>query len=237
MTAALVAALTGAAAGVAGARLSEGRAVPRRGPAEGGRRAVRGPDRPERDGGPGAAQRGLRGDGQHGRLRLRGGRPRPHPHQRPRGQRQRHGDRRAAQRQQAVGPRGRRGRRRGPGRAGGGLPGRARPGHARQVLGPVRGRPGARHRLAARPVRHGHRGHRQRAGPGVRLGGSRTYGRADRRLHQPRQFGRPAGERPRRGRRREHRDRGEPGGGGNIGIGFAIPIDRAAPIAERIIRN
>ncbi|MFF0324375.1 S1C family serine protease [Nonomuraea angiospora] len=26
-------------------------------------------------------------------------------------------------------------------------------------------------------------------------------------------------------------------GGGNIGIGFAIPIDRAAPIAERIIRN
>ncbi|MFG1696299.1 S1C family serine protease [Nonomuraea sp. NPDC049309] len=26
-------------------------------------------------------------------------------------------------------------------------------------------------------------------------------------------------------------------GGGNIGIGFAIPIDRAAPIAERLIRN
>ncbi|MEV0162758.1 S1C family serine protease [Nonomuraea fuscirosea] len=26
-------------------------------------------------------------------------------------------------------------------------------------------------------------------------------------------------------------------GGGNIGIGFAIPIDRAAPIADRIIRN
>ncbi|TDD02080.1 trypsin-like serine protease [Nonomuraea diastatica] len=26
-------------------------------------------------------------------------------------------------------------------------------------------------------------------------------------------------------------------GGGNIGIGFAIPIDRAAPIAERIMRN
>ncbi|WP_084962536.1 S1C family serine protease [Thermoactinospora rubra] len=26
-------------------------------------------------------------------------------------------------------------------------------------------------------------------------------------------------------------------GGGNIGIGFAIPIDRAAPIAERIIRD
>jgi putative serine protease PepD len=26
-------------------------------------------------------------------------------------------------------------------------------------------------------------------------------------------------------------------GGGNIGIGFAIPIDRAAPIAESIIRN
>ncbi len=26
-------------------------------------------------------------------------------------------------------------------------------------------------------------------------------------------------------------------GGGNIGIGFAIPIDRAAPIAERILRN
>ncbi|MEO3788985.1 trypsin-like peptidase domain-containing protein [Nonomuraea sp. B10E15] len=26
-------------------------------------------------------------------------------------------------------------------------------------------------------------------------------------------------------------------GGGNIGIGFAIPIDRAAPVAERIMRN
>ncbi|MFC5816581.1 S1C family serine protease [Nonomuraea harbinensis] len=26
-------------------------------------------------------------------------------------------------------------------------------------------------------------------------------------------------------------------GGGNIGIGFAIPIDRAAPIADRLIRN
>ena len=110
-----------------------------------------------------------------------------------------------------------------------------------------------RARLAARSARHRHGGHRVGAQPPgrprvtasrpVRCGsatGGATAGvttvhrrHPDRCRHQPGQLRRTAGQRRRAGRRHQLRDRLQRHrGSGNIGVGFAIPIDQAKVIAD-----
>jgi hypothetical protein len=112
-----------------------------------------------------------------------------------------------------------------------------------------RRRPGRRHRLAARPVRHRHHGHRQRAEPHRRRALATAPQPAvqrhpDRRGINPGNSGgrlvNAQGEviginsaiatlGGRQPRRRAER--------GSIGVGFAIPIDEARSVAEEIIRT
>ena len=58
----------------------------------------------------------------------------------------------------------------------------------------------------------------------------------DRRGDQPGQLGRPAGQPGRRGDRRSTR-RSSPAARGNDGVGFAIPIDMAANVADSLIKD
>ena len=77
-----------------------------------------------------------------------------------------------------------------------------------------------------------------RRSPPARPGGHVLHQRdPDRRGHQPRQLRRPAAQRPASGDRRQLGDRHARHGGeaGNIGLGFAIPINSAKRIAEELI--
>jgi hypothetical protein len=96
---------------------------------------------------------------------------------------------------------------------------------------PTRPRPGSASRCwpsAPRwAVRHRHRRHHQRARPPGPAGRRRPADRgADRRLDQSRQLRRSAGQRARRGVG-VNTAIATLEGGGSIGIGFAVPIDRA----------
>ena len=121
-------------------------------------------------------------------------------------------------------------------------------GRARRVAGPARRRPGRRHRLAAGPDLHRHRRHRQRpAAPGHH----RRLGRASRRTSTP---SRPTPRSTRAtpavrwstcvgqvvGVNSAIATTGGTTGGdqaGNIGVGFAIPIEQVKVTADQILRT
>ena len=92
----------------------------------------------------------------------------------------------------------------------------------------------AGHRLRAPAA-----GHHRRLGQRVVV----HQRRPDRRRDQPRQLRRPAGQPARPGRRRELRDRHHrrrrpaATGSGNIGVGFAIPIEQVKVTADQILRT
>ena len=112
--------------------------------------------------------------------------------------------------------------------------------------GAARRRPGGRVRLPARAELDGDLRHRQRPEP---AGDDQRHRRrlvlhqrrADRRRDQPRQLRRPAGRPDRargRGELRDRDHRRQPAGeAGNIGVGFAIPIDQVKITADQILRT
>ena len=103
-----------------------------------------------------------------------------------------------------------------------------------------RRRPGLRDRQPVRLHPHAHQRARQRR-PAPDRGAEHARDRSrdpDRRCDQPRQLGRPA-DRRRRPRDRRHLadlDRNT-GGQGNVGIGFAIPINTVRNVAAQIITS
>ena len=121
-----------------------------------------------------------------------------------------------------------------------------RPAVARRLAGAARRRRGRRVRLAARAELDRHRRHRQRARPPgdhrrLRQRLVLHQRRADRRRDQPRQLRRPAGRPP--GQVVGVNSAIATTGGavrarsGNIGVGFAIPIEQVRITADQILRT
>ena len=110
---------------------------------------------------------------------------------------------------------------------------------ARRLRQAHRRRGGDRRRCTVGPAQHRHARHRQRAAPGGEHGAAwrrrrhrhRHRRRADRCGDQPRQRGRSVDQHELRGHR--HQCRGSGGGGGAIGLNFAIPVNEVKAVSRR----
>ena len=97
-------------------------------------------------------------------------------------------------------------------------------------------RPGRRDRQPVRPRPHRHDRHRQRA-PAPARGAERLHDQQrdpDRRRDQPRQLGRPAARQLTASVIGINSQIATGGGGGSVGIGFAIPINTVKKIADQL---